>query len=232
MIDVPAAVMLMTADEARACVDRIRAGMEDVRRSALDLHDREGWSALGYDSWRACVSVEFGKSQSYVYRLADAARVDQAISPIGENVAPIKESHARELSRIKGDPDAVRAIWSEINEAKGDKVTASDVRVAVDTYMGIEREAPAPAALDSEPAPVVTEPTSPVSVEPIRHPDDVALIAAYTDFVRNKVTTRLVTVDGAQTRHDRHCEYRADHPTCSEKCLEAQSLLGRSEVAR
>lgn len=214
------AIPMMTETEARACVERIRTGMESVRSDILDLYEREGWQALGYDSWRACVSVEFGKSQSYVYRLADAARVDQVISPIGENIAPIKESYARELSRIKDDPDAVRAIWSEINESKGDKVTAADVRVAVDSYLGIERDAPSPTAPDPDPAPVKST----------RHPADVALIAAYAAFVLNKVTTRLVTADGVQTRHDRHCEYRPEHPKCSEKCSEAQSLLERSEV--
>ena len=40
---------LMTVDEARITVDRIKAKLEDVRALLWDLHEWQGWKALGYE---------------------------------------------------------------------------------------------------------------------------------------------------------------------------------------
>lgn len=129
------AVPMMTVDEARRTVEQIKSGLENVRVLALDLQDREGWRALGYESWRACVSAEFGKSEAYLYRLADAARIDQIVSPTGEN-SPIPERHARELKPLINEPEAVRTIHAKVQDAKGGKATAEDYHDAVDEHFG------------------------------------------------------------------------------------------------
>ena len=46
--------IMMGEQEARACVARIKAGLDDIRTAGLELEEREGWRALGYDSWREC----------------------------------------------------------------------------------------------------------------------------------------------------------------------------------
>jgi N6-adenosine-specific RNA methylase IME4 len=126
-----ALISVMTAEEATLCRDKIKAGISDVRVLVLDFQEREGWKALGYDSWRECVIAEFGQSQSQVYRLLDAAKVDAAISPMGEISLP--ERQARELMpvlRSEGEA-AVVEIWRGLQEQYGDRVTAAKVKDAV-----------------------------------------------------------------------------------------------------
>jgi hypothetical protein len=120
--------VMMDESEARACVSRIQGHLEGARRELLDLEDREGWRALGYDSWRACVTAEFGQSQAYLYRQLTAAKIEREIdSPIGE----IPESHLRPLSKLD-TPDDRRAALDRANELAGDKPrTAAHVQQAV-----------------------------------------------------------------------------------------------------
>lgn len=136
--------VLMTESEARACVNRIKAGLDDIRVAALELYDNEGWKALSYKSFRECARAEFGKSEAYLYRLVDAARADRVLSPIGENIAPVPESHVRELAPVKGDDDKMQAVYSRALTASNGKPTAEVVRQEVDRELGHERPRQSP----------------------------------------------------------------------------------------
>jgi len=126
----------MTEHEARSCVQRINAGMNSVRLDVLELDERQGWRALGYESWRACVATEFGASESYLYQLADAARVDRAISTIVE-MPPVRQSHARELAPLlRAEPESLPEVWRELNERHGENLTAGDIREVVQERIG------------------------------------------------------------------------------------------------
>ena len=70
----------MTADEARACVRAINSNATDMGRNLLELKEREGWRALGYANWTACLQNEFGYSRQYLYDLMDAAPVQERLS--------------------------------------------------------------------------------------------------------------------------------------------------------
>ena len=48
----------MTSDEAHAAIERINRHLDNARALLLDFHEREGWRALGYNSWRACAQHE------------------------------------------------------------------------------------------------------------------------------------------------------------------------------
>jgi hypothetical protein len=118
----------MDATQAKAACTAIRHSLEDARARLLDLHDRKGWKALGYPSWRECAKAEFGLAQSQLYRLLDAARVEREISPIGEK-SSLPESHLRELAKA---PEGRRAEALRIaHQATGAKPTAKDVARAV-----------------------------------------------------------------------------------------------------
>lgn len=112
---------MMTEEEARKRVVAINAGMNNIRMLLLDFHDREGWKALGYASWRECVTAEFGQSKTHLYRQLEAARIEERIlqasvdageksfSPIGEKsegpeeevpFPEIPESHLRPLAAV------------------------------------------------------------------------------------------------------------------------------------
>ena len=74
----------MTRAEALTCIDAIKGHHAAERALILDLYERRGWSAAGYDSWEACVTAEFGQSRSYLYRQLAAAHIEKDLSPIGD----------------------------------------------------------------------------------------------------------------------------------------------------
>jgi hypothetical protein len=84
----------------------------------FDLYEREGWSALGYQSWRECVVAEFKQGQAYLYRQLKAAQTEKVISPKGENSIP--EKQLRPLTKLKGDPEAQREAWQKAVETAPD----------------------------------------------------------------------------------------------------------------
>lgn len=120
--------MMMTAAEARTAAEAIKAHLNTAneriaaaRMLLLDLYEREGWRALGYDSWRSCAVEEFSQSQSYLYRQLDAAKTERLLLPSGVDFAngetSIPESHLRELAPLAAaDPEAAREVYSEAKQ--------------------------------------------------------------------------------------------------------------------
>lgn len=121
-------VPMMDATEAREIVTRIKTRIDLARGELLELHDREGWKALGYKSWQACASAEFGGSAAQMYRLLSAAQIERAIdSPIGE----YPESHLREVAKLDTPEQQRQALEQAHIKAHG-KPTARDVQAEVD----------------------------------------------------------------------------------------------------
>ena len=126
-------VEVMSTEEARICADAIRHNLGNLRKLVMELYERQGWIALGYSSWRDCVSSEFEFGQSHLYRLLDAARVEQNISPIGETVA-IPESHLRPLVPLA--PAAQRFVYqAAIDTAPNGKLTAAHIQDTVNAHI-------------------------------------------------------------------------------------------------
>lgn len=114
-------VPLMSAEEARSVVTRIKTNLHTTRALLLDLHRREGWRALGYKSWRDCILKEFSDtSQTHLYRELAAAEVELNISPTGE-VGWMPETHARELTGLS--PELQALVYEQAQEVG--PVTAS-----------------------------------------------------------------------------------------------------------
>ncbi|MEI7636016.1 MAG: hypothetical protein WCJ37_01810 [Syntrophus sp. (in: bacteria)] len=76
------AIRPMIHKEARECVDKINANMNNVRALILDLYERDGWTALGYETWRECVTAEFKQNQRYLYYQLEAAQTEKNICTI------------------------------------------------------------------------------------------------------------------------------------------------------
>jgi len=145
------ATVLMTAEEARACVNRIKADLEDVRSLVFDLKEREGCQALGYSTWNDCIRAEFAMSRQRAHQLLNAYMIDRilaggsdvnivdgssgsVVARIEEN-PPIPEAHAREIAPIIDQPEAVRSVVAKVRELKGEQATAQDVRAEVDAHL-------------------------------------------------------------------------------------------------
>lgn len=161
--------IMMTAEEAKQATDRVKEGLENVRALLLDIYEREGWRALGYESFVAYAETEFSASKSQAYRLLDAARLDAILSPIGETGLP--EGHLRELRTVIGEPEVVRTVVKQVRQLKGDAMTAADVRGGLDQHL----ERPPLAARSTKPARPVS-PTRHRDADSQEQPDDDAVL--------------------------------------------------------
>ncbi len=120
----------MTAEEARQTVDAINAHLNSARALLLDLYEREGWRALGYQSWRECVTAEFEQSQRHLYRQLQAAQIEREICPRGQ-IGAIPEKHLRPLAALD-TPGERREAWDRATSTAPDgKVTAAHVERTV-----------------------------------------------------------------------------------------------------
>lgn len=123
-------VAVMTEDEARQCVTRINTHLNGARAELLRLYEGRGWQALGYNSWRECVEIEFGQSQRHLYRQLAAAEIEQRIDP-GVKIGTIPEKHLRPLSQLT--PIEQPAAWQRaVETAPNGKVTAAHVASVVE----------------------------------------------------------------------------------------------------
>lgn len=144
----------MTADEAKQCINEINSGLLAVRHRLLDLYERDGWKALGYDSWRACAMNEFNFSQTRVYELLSAAETERNISAMAENDQPIPERQLRPLASL--EPETQRKAWQEAKAtAPNGKLTAAHV----ETIVAAHKPPPPPAREYEAAVPLITPPT-------------------------------------------------------------------------
>lgn len=133
----PVAAITLSRASAERLVIEIKAQLDGatrlighVRQGLVKLYDGQGWLALGYPSWRACVAEQFGTSAAQLYRELKAAHVEQSLSPTGGITGELPETHARELPA--NDPVAQAMIMTIAkNTAPGKKVTASHIRAVV-----------------------------------------------------------------------------------------------------
>ncbi len=98
--------------EAKECIAKINANMTNIRSLVLELYERKGWDALGYESWRECVVKEFQQSQSYLYYQLEAAQTERNISTMVEKSEPIPESQLRPLARLEPEKQGEPALRS------------------------------------------------------------------------------------------------------------------------
>ena len=114
------------------CPQLTRRHINTTRYLLLDMRDRKGWKALGYESFVEYGEKELNFGSTHLYRLAESAEISLQLgySPIGEKAPP--ETHLRPLTAV---PEDVRKqIWDEATKkAEADGVGNSDtlaIRVA------------------------------------------------------------------------------------------------------
>ena len=97
--------------EARETDRLIKRHINTTRYLLLDMRDRKGWKALGYESFVEYGEKELGFQKTHIYELTEAAEIGLQIgfSEISEKQP--KESHMKPLKSI---PEEVRKeIWEE-----------------------------------------------------------------------------------------------------------------------
>ena len=143
--------------EARGLCDGIKNCFGSARQMLFALWVGEGWKALGYASWRECVSTEFEQSQRHCYHLLAAAQVGQNLCTIVQNPDDIPESHLRPLAKLEPEYQ-VRAYQEALEEfGKNGRLTGDKIKKVVNRYLASKLppspngEAPGRKALDYYP---------------------------------------------------------------------------------
>lgn len=151
-------VAVMTEQEARACVTRINTHMNSARLELLRLYEGRGWQALGYASWRECVTAEFEQTQTHLYRQLAAAEIERRISPIGE-IGVIPETYLRPMTKLT--PMEQPLAWDEANARTNGKPTA---RVVEDVVREMRGDSPSVAAIAADIDDVLDPPMEPAQI--------------------------------------------------------------------
>lgn len=89
-----------------------------AREAIWNLHEYQGWRALGYGSWRECVKAEFERGQSTLYKQLSAAAVERQISPDGV-IGAIPERILRPLARKAFTEETRRTLWEVAKSISG-----------------------------------------------------------------------------------------------------------------
>jgi hypothetical protein len=91
-----------------------------------------------YDTFENYCRERWGWSRVHAHRHIDAANTSEVL-PMGNT--PKNERQARELAPLaKEDPEAARALWAELFEEYGEKLTAKNIKQAVSARMKRENE--------------------------------------------------------------------------------------------
>lgn len=124
---------IMTPQEARTCIDEINGNLRNTRALLLDLYEREGWRALGYENWEKCVTSEFKEKRAYLFYQLAAAKAEKNIiaqSTTVDKIGTIPERHLRPLTSLA--PEQQREVYEKAVETAPDgKVTAKHVEETV-----------------------------------------------------------------------------------------------------
>lgn len=125
----------MTLEEARETDRLIKRHINTTRYLLLDMRDRKGWKAIGYESFVEYGEKELSLGAARIYQLADAAEISLQIgfSTLVENQP--KETHLRPLKSVPEDER--KAIWEEATrkaQEEGAKLTAKRVEASVEEW--------------------------------------------------------------------------------------------------
>jgi len=123
-------VPMMDATEARQIVKNINRRLDQSRQELLELYDREGWRALGYGSWRACVKNEFEGSSTALYRQLTAAKVERELFGDSRIGNPLPASQLETIA--KAAPADRPKVIARADQIAGDTPrTAKHIQQAV-----------------------------------------------------------------------------------------------------
>jgi hypothetical protein len=124
--------------EARRLTAEVREDAARLWTKLLELYEGKAHLAMGYRSWGAYYSAEFGESEGRGDQLLRAGRVLEVLEPVGfrgpgDSGSPLlSERAARELAPVlRNGADAVQEAYREAVEEHGEQPTAAQVREVV-----------------------------------------------------------------------------------------------------
>ena len=130
----------MSADRLRSLekvIDRSRRRFRETGAALGKIRDEKLYKVSLFDSFESYVGHRWEMGKSQAYRLIEASRVMENLSPIGD-APPANEAQARVLARLS--PVEQKRVWREFLES-GAEQTASNIKRFV---RGDRREDPGP----------------------------------------------------------------------------------------
>jgi hypothetical protein len=130
----------MGRQEAEEITTAIRSNFDSLGKMLIQIRDRKGYLALGYQSLETYCLTEFGKGRSRVYQLIEEATIEQRIvDELAASDSPIKSlnmpgTYLRELKDLESPQQQIEAIAyaNKLAENEGKtKATKIHLQVAV-----------------------------------------------------------------------------------------------------
>lgn len=118
-------------------IEKNRRKFNEIGKALRRIRDGRLYRELLFDSFESYVMERWDMARSQAYRLMEASKIIDNLSPIGDGVLPQNESQTRPLSRLKTIDQ--RKIWREFIES-GTALNASNIRKFVN--MRVKKPAP------------------------------------------------------------------------------------------
>ena len=130
----------LTKAQAMKLCEEIREDIGSIGEKLYQLHEGQGWTALGYLTWKQCIAMEFHHSEWWGKNQLRIAEVRKALPPPpkapergkGQGGAPPQSTPQsdRALSELAKVPEADRpAVLARAAEkSEGKPPTAKDIR--------------------------------------------------------------------------------------------------------
>ncbi len=115
----------MSLTELENIIETNRCQFYQIGKALRRIRDQQLYRQLLFNSFEAYVKERWDMAKSHAYRLIEASKVIDNLSPIGDGILPQNESQARALAQLK--PLDQRHIWREFIES-GTTMSASNIR--------------------------------------------------------------------------------------------------------
>jgi len=115
-----------------AIIESHRSNFYQAGKALMQIHDVALYRDLLFDSFGEYVKTRWDMSKSQAYRLIDASKIVDNLSPIGDGVIPANEAQTRVLSCLSEFDQ--RRIWREFISS-GMALSASNIREFVKRNM-------------------------------------------------------------------------------------------------
>lgn len=106
-------------------IERNRSKFYQTGKALKRIRDQGLYRQLLFKKFETYVKERWDMARSHAYRLIDASKVIENLSPIGDGILPQNESQARALAGLK--PEDQRVVWREFI-VSGAELKACNIR--------------------------------------------------------------------------------------------------------
>jgi len=124
---------LMNKDEALSLIHEIKNAVNSIRQKLLMLKNREGWKALGYESFEECCDKEFKDVTSkHIARVLSAIKTEDHLKSF--NLVPagtqLSENSLRPFRSLNDNPELLNETFvkaKEIADEENDGILTNEI---------------------------------------------------------------------------------------------------------